>query len=552
MTEIKDSNDSLAYADNNKSPQQEIAEQPIDDIKEDDTTYDHVIKYTGVFGGVQGLNMLMNVARSMIVARILGPVGTAIIGKLSNFIELVHHTTDFGMCFSAIKHVSELFDTNDKERINQFICTVRTLFLLAGTLGTVVALICAIFITWTNPINIIVIAPMVGLITINAGEMAILKGVKQLKKVALASVFSTFATLIVTVPIYYIFGFGGIATGLLLNQVAILSITLHYSTKVYPYNLGEHLLSTFKSQQTNAKKLWETITSFIKGAVVTGKPMLVLGIGYVIAGVFGKGAEFIIYHFIPNQFSDPLVGDAQLGQYIAGYSIIVTYASYVFTAMEVDFFPRLSAASHDVKRYNVIVNQQIEVCALLMAPLLIGLVLFMPHMIHIIYSSRYSEAIPMAVCAALYMYFKAFSGPVEYLALAKGDSKMYMFVELAYDILIACLIPFAYSNFGLVGCGLALSATGLINFIFIFSIYTRKYHFKFSTRLIGFYTIQLVLIVCTIIGVMHNIETTSRMLKWTIGPVALLVSLAISGRILYKETTVIQSIKAKICQKFRS
>ena len=29
-----------------------------------DTSYDHVIKYTGVFGGVQGLKMLVSVASS--------------------------------------------------------------------------------------------------------------------------------------------------------------------------------------------------------------------------------------------------------------------------------------------------------------------------------------------------------------------------------------------------------------------------------------------------------------------------------------------------------
>ena len=42
------------------------------------------------------------------------------------------------------------------------------------------------------------------------------------------------------------------------------------------------------------------------------------------------------------------------------------------------------------------------------------------------------------------MFLKAFFGPLEYLALAKGNSKMYMFVELVYDILVAIAIPVAY------------------------------------------------------------------------------------------------------------
>ena len=502
--------------------------------QEDDATYDHVIKYTGLFGGVQGLNMMMNVARNMIVARILGPAGTGIIGNMSNFVELIHHSSDFGMCFSAIKHVSELSEEADRQTVSKFIMTVRTLCLLAGLLGTLIALVCAPFTEWTSPLNIVIIAPIVGLLTVTSGEQAILKGMKQLKKVALASVFCTLATLLVTVPIFFLFRFTGIAAALLINQIAIFAITLHYSHKVEPYRIG----IGSRGQEFKGSRVQEIWT--------LGKPMIILGIGYVVAGIFGKGAEYIIRHFIVGQFADIDLGNAEVGLYTAGYSIIVTYASYVFTAMEVDFFPRLSAASHDTCRSNTIINRQIEVCALLMAPLLTALVLFMPHIIHILYSSRYQDAIPMAICASLFMYFKAFSSPVEYLALAKGDSRMYMLVELAYDVMIACMIPFAYTQMGLLGCGLALTLAGAINLVFIYLIYVPRYHFKFSTRLLSLYAVQFILVSLTIAAVMHNVETHDRIFKWTIGPAALIISTTLSVFILNKETNIIQNIKAKI------
>ena len=48
--------------------------------KETDGNYGHILKYTGVFGGVQGLNILLGLVRNKIVALLLGPVwnGTGI------------------------------------------------------------------------------------------------------------------------------------------------------------------------------------------------------------------------------------------------------------------------------------------------------------------------------------------------------------------------------------------------------------------------------------------------------------------------------------------
>ena len=43
------------------------------DIGED--SYSHILKYTGIFGGVQGLNILISLVRNKAVALLLGPSG---------------------------------------------------------------------------------------------------------------------------------------------------------------------------------------------------------------------------------------------------------------------------------------------------------------------------------------------------------------------------------------------------------------------------------------------------------------------------------------------
>ena len=45
------------------------------EIVEKRGNYFHILKYTGVFAGVQGVVVLVTVLRNMVVARLLGPQG---------------------------------------------------------------------------------------------------------------------------------------------------------------------------------------------------------------------------------------------------------------------------------------------------------------------------------------------------------------------------------------------------------------------------------------------------------------------------------------------
>ena len=50
-----------------------------------DTSYDHVLKYTSIFGGVQGLKMLISMVRVKLTAYILGGWGMGLITAYNTF-----------------------------------------------------------------------------------------------------------------------------------------------------------------------------------------------------------------------------------------------------------------------------------------------------------------------------------------------------------------------------------------------------------------------------------------------------------------------------------
>lgn len=70
--------------------------------------------------------------------------------------------------------------------------------------------------------------------------------------------------------------------------------------------------------------------------------------------------------------------------------------------------------------------------------------------------------------------------PVAYLALARGDSRTYLMMEVAYNVFLILVVPLAYYFGGLQTTGWALSAAGLFDFLIVNIFYCRKYAYRFQ------------------------------------------------------------------------
>ena len=84
--------------------------------------------------------------------------------------------------------------------------------------------------------------------------------------------------------------------------------------------------------------------------------------GHVVNMSVGMGISLFITNW--GSLSD-------VGLYGMGYNLVFAYAGVVFTAVEADYFPRLSSVHADAGRMNLAINRQIKVCVLLMSPFLV-------------------------------------------------------------------------------------------------------------------------------------------------------------------------------------
>ena len=79
------------------------------------TNYAHILKYTGLFGGVQGLNIMIGLVRNKFVALILGPEGMGLISLFNSTVNLMSGATNLGIPTSGVKALSITTQIDGKE-----------------------------------------------------------------------------------------------------------------------------------------------------------------------------------------------------------------------------------------------------------------------------------------------------------------------------------------------------------------------------------------------------------------------------------------------------
>ena len=478
--------------------------------KERDESYSHVLKYTGVFGGVQGLNVLIGLVRNKLVALLLGPGGMGLVSLFNTTISFISQATHLGISFSAVRHISELYDEGDVERTAHFVKVVRGWSLLTALFGMLACIVIGPFLSNTtfswgdHSLHFILLAPAVGMIAVTGGETAILKGQRKLGALALVQIISVLASLVISIPIYYFFWQTGIVPVIVLMAFVTMCATLRYSLRLYPLQL-----------------------SGARGILGEGMEMVRLGVAFTLAGIVGSASEMFIRSYLN------VVGDLDiLGLYNAGYMITITYAGMVFSAMETDYFPRLSGVNQDVEATNFTVNRQMEVSLLILAPMLTALIVFLPVLIPLLFSTAFLPVIAMAQVATLAMFFKVLTLPVAYITLARGKSLAYLFLETSYFVVFVLLIIFGYEHWGLVGTGVAITLAHVFDYLMINGFAYMKYGYRMSVTVVRYAAVSL------LIGFLAYATTfiEDSLLYWFTGIALTIGSVLFSLHILRRKT----------------
>ena len=262
-----------------------------------------------------------------------------------------------------------------------------------------------------------------------------------------------------------------------------------------------------------------------------------VGMAFVLAGFMCSGAEYAVRSYLNYVGSEAVVG-----LYNAAYMLVVTYAGMVFSAMETDYFPRLSAAClTNGRNMNDVVNRQAEVSVLLISPLTVCFVFMAPVMLPLLFSGKFMPVLPMIQVAAVSMFFRGLYLPVEYISLAKGHSRSFCFLEGINSLMMLAFVVVGYNTYSLLGAGVGLTLAAAVEVCVSFSYMRFKYNYRCSSSLVKNIALQLPLVLASLV-----LPFVDGSLYRSLGLFLIISSSAMSLNVLDRKTSFIDDIKRKL------
>ena len=449
-----------------------------------ENSYKSILKGTSIFGGVQVFQILINLVRGKFVAILLGPDGMGIASLFTTSSNTIQKFASLGLNLAIVREMAE--SSRDKDSASAFTALCLRIIAATALLG---ALVCVLFaaplsrltfgnssMTWQFMLLGIAVAFGIA----GSGLLSILQGLHEVKRLSKASIVGGLTGLLVGVPLYWLYGTQGIVPAMIVLSAAMFFFYYASLRKTIP-------LATFKG--------------FSRQHLPIIKRMVGLGIILMASDLIGTSMTYAL-----NLFISRLGSDYDLGLYQAANSATAQYSGMVFTAMAMDYFPRLTKAAHDNRLMHEIVNRQSEIVSLIIAPAACLLILTAPLVIQVLFTKEFEPVLPLMRWMGLGITLRALLMPMAYITFAKDNKRVFFCLEGIFgNVLTLALSCAGYYFFGLIGLGYALVADNAICLAVYYIVNRRLYAYRFSQEAAqGLIYALSVTAVCFLLSFVHD------------------------------------------------
>ena len=437
-----------------------------------------VLKALGIFGGVQMITIICSILRTKLIAVWIGAAGVGLFGIFNSAIELLGVLFHLGVRDSAVRDIA----SSQQPDTNKIITIVRRWVLVLGAIGLVVTMAISpllsnfTFGNYDYTYAFIAIAVIIFLSSIQNGELAILQGTKELSRLAKASIWGAIGGVIISIPLFYIWRIDSVIPALVAYSVITTIAIL--------------------SQRVSTSKPTPCIT--FSETMSKGRSFISLGIFLTISAVVNHLVSFLFITYLNH------VGDTSVvGHYQAGITLVNKYMGIIFTALIMEYYPRLSQVSSSQKRTSIFVSHEISIMLWILLPVIAIFIASSELIISLLYSSEFLLITPFVVWAVIGTIFRAISWCMAYVILTRGDGKVYLVTESLSAITCITLNILAYNLWGLEGLGFAYMAWYIIYTIIIGAVYRIRYNLRLNSEIIRLATIATLAIVISAIGFIY-------------------------------------------------
>jgi antigen flippase len=424
-------------------------------------SYGQILRSSSIIGGAQLINMVIGLVRTKLVAILIGPSGIGLLGIFQSITGLASTVAGLGIQTSGVRDMAKFHGAEDHLGVARTVTTLQRVSWFTGVAGMLLLMLLAPQIsvisfgshdyTW----SIIALGVTVLLANVAGGQGAVIQGTRRIGDLARISILSApFGTLI-AVGFYAWLGVDGIVPSLVVMSIVSLGISTYYARKI-----------NITKVKTSWQDSWKQSGTMIK-----------FGLSMVASGVVGAVVTYLTRVLIIREFDLTAAGI-----FTAAFSLSGMFVQFVLGAMGADFYPRLTAISHDHPRMNQLINEQTEIGLLLAFPGLLGTLVLAPYALTVFYTKEFASAGDMLTWFIIGCMGRVVSWPLGFSLLAKGQGGLFMATETVFQILHLGLIWIGIRTVGLVGASVAFAILYLSYTIGMIFLTRQTIGFAWSTN----------------------------------------------------------------------
>jgi antigen flippase len=423
------------------------------------SSYSQIVRSSSIIGGAQGINYLVAMVRTKLVAVLLGPSGVGLVGLYVSATGLVGTVAGLGISSSGVREVAEAHGGGEAEYVARTVKTLRRVCWVTGILGW---LLCAAlayplsvytFGSGERAWAVALLGATILIGSISGGQSALIQGTRRIGDLARMGVLGAVAGTIVAVGLYAWLGQKGIVPVLIVTAAVNLGFSWWFARKipVAPVSL------TWMETLGNSKRLIYIGVAFMYGAI--------------LASIVGLMIRSLIVKKYGLDYN---------GVYQAAWGISGMFAGFILNAMGADFYPRLTAVAHDNKQVNHLVNEQIEIGILLALPGLLGTLAFAPWLMRIFYTPKFLPGAELLPWFVLGIFGQVISWPVGFIQIAKGATR-WLFVSATYSNALLIVLTIIFLRIlGLPGTAIGFALLYPLHTVLLLYIARRLTSFRWS------------------------------------------------------------------------
>jgi O-antigen/teichoic acid export membrane protein len=464
--------------------------------------------------------MLVSILKAKIIAVLLGSAGMGINAIFYSTLFALYNFSSLGINHSAVRNISQAHETADVNKLSVLLKIFKRLVLATGLFGMV---ICLIGSRWLSAFSFgnkqhvwsfVILSGAVLFMSLTNGEIAIFKGTRNLKLLAQSSVISPLASLAVSIPLFYFLKLDGIAVSIFAGYLFMFLMFTWFEKKI-PIKQVPKL--SFAEAKEESKSM---ITLGV--ALMTGSTMISL------------------FTYITNIYIGRTGSIQDVGLFQGAASITIQSILMIGTVLASDFYPRLSSVCNETEKVNKMVNLQLEIITLVIAPIVVLLMLLTPLIVRLLLSSEFVLIVPMVQWMSFSLLFRGIWQTMSYIILAKGDKTAYFI----YDALVGNGLNFglnllAYTFGGLTGLSISFVAGSVLVSIILFTVIRKRYQLKITTgylRKLGIvFVLEIVAFVNATVPANHN--------KILFSIIILITTFLFTGTVLFKRLDLLPLLR---------